>query len=66
MTLTDLGKLKLIRLLAEDLSSDEDVAPFERGKTYELFTPYHAFGAAASLAEVFSSAECASVMRGDE
>ena len=54
MTLTDPEKLKLIRLLAEELSSDEDIAPFERGKTYELLTPYNSFGAAEVLAEAFS------------
>lgn len=49
--LTDPEKLKLIRLLAEDLGSDEDIHPFERGKTYELRTPYNVFGAAQILAD---------------
>lgn len=47
--LTDPEKLKLIRLLAD--GSDEDIHPFERGKTYELRTPYNVFGAAQILAD---------------
>jgi hypothetical protein len=42
-------KIKLIRLLAEDLDSTEDIAPFEPGKTYYLATPYNSYGAAEVL-----------------
>lgn len=62
MTLTDLlpavrqlsapEKLKLIRLLAEDLDKAEDILPLEPFKTYELPTPYNTFGAAAVLMEL--------------
>jgi hypothetical protein len=42
-------KLKLIRILAEDLELAEDIAPLEPFKTYELPTPYDSFGAGAVL-----------------
>ncbi|MBP5975540.1 hypothetical protein HW132_23085 [Brasilonema sp. CT11] len=55
MTLTELlpairqlcarDKLKLIRILAEELDSDEDISPLEPFKTYDLPTPYNSFGA---------------------
>lgn len=46
-----LDKLRLIRILAEDLEEAKDIFPFEPGKTYYLPTPYDAFGAATVLAE---------------
>jgi hypothetical protein len=42
-------KLKLIRILAEDLDLAEDIAPLEPFKTYDLPTPYDNFGAGAVL-----------------
>jgi hypothetical protein len=47
--LSTLEKLKLIRLLAEDLESQEDIAPLEPFKIYDLPTPYNNFGAGAVL-----------------
>lgn len=44
-------KLKLIRILAEDLEMAEDISPLEPYKTYELPTPYDCFGAGAVLME---------------
>jgi hypothetical protein len=44
-------KLKLIRILAEDLDTIEDIAPLESLKTYDLPTPYNSFGAGAALIE---------------
>lgn len=44
-------KLKLIRILAEDLDITEDIEPLEAFKTYELPTPYDSFGAGAILME---------------
>jgi hypothetical protein len=44
-------KLKLIRILAEDLDMAEDVALLEPFKTYDLPTPYDSFGAGAVLME---------------
>ena len=43
--LSAIEKLKLIRLLAEDLDTAENIAPLEPFKTYELPTPYDSFGA---------------------
>jgi hypothetical protein len=42
-------KLKLIRILAEDLDLTEDISPLEPFKTYDLPTPYNSFGAGAVL-----------------
>jgi hypothetical protein len=42
-------KLKLIRILAEDLDTAEDISPLEPFKTYDLPTPYDSFGAGAIL-----------------
>jgi hypothetical protein len=47
-------KLKLIRMLAEDLEAIEDISPLELGKTYDLPTPYDCFGAGAILMEAFN------------
>lgn len=44
-------KLKLIRILAEDLDVAEDISPLEPFKTYDLPTPYNSFGAGAVLME---------------
>jgi hypothetical protein len=65
MTLTELlpvlkklsvsEKIKLIRLLAEDLELQEDIAPLETFKTYDLPTPYNTFGAGAILMQAMES-----------
>ncbi len=44
-------KLKLIRILAEDLDTAENIAPLQPFKTYELPTPYDSFGAGVVLME---------------
>lgn len=59
MTLTDLlptiqqlpalDKLRLIRILAEELDTDEDMYPLQPHKLYYLPTPYHAYGAGRAL-----------------
>ncbi|MBN8562370.1 MAG: hypothetical protein J0L70_17705 [Leptolyngbya sp. UWPOB_LEPTO1] len=46
-------KLKLIRILAEDLEMTEQIAPLEPFKTYDLPTPYDCYGAGAVLMEAF-------------
>jgi hypothetical protein len=48
-------KLKLIRILAEDLDVVEDISPLEPFKTYDLPTPYDSFGAGAVLMEAFKT-----------
>jgi hypothetical protein len=50
-------KLKLIRILAEDLEMAEDIAPLEPFKTYDLPTPYGCFGAGAALMEAFKRSD---------
>lgn len=39
-----LDKLRLIRILAEDLDSDEDIYPLQPNKIYYLPTPYDSYG----------------------
>jgi hypothetical protein len=48
-------KLRLIRILAEELESNEHIFPFEQGKTYSLSTPYDTFGAAEILMNTLKS-----------
>ncbi|MEA5624896.1 hypothetical protein [Nostoc sp. UHCC 0251] len=59
MTLTELlpavrklsisEKIKLIRILAEELDTNKDISPLEPFKTYDLPTPYNSFGAGEIL-----------------
>ncbi len=42
-------KIRLIRILAEELDTGETIFPLESNKTYSLPTPYNAFGAAEIL-----------------
>ena len=44
-----LEKLRLIRILAEELDTAADIAPFEPHKIYYLPTPYNTFGAGRAL-----------------
>lgn len=46
-------KLRLIRILAEDLDVAEEIAPLEPFKTYDFPTPYDCYGAGAVLMEAF-------------
>ncbi|MDZ8056248.1 MAG: hypothetical protein RMX68_012905 [Aulosira sp. ZfuVER01] len=67
MTLTELlpaiqqlsakEKLKLIRILAEELDTNEDISPLEPYKTYDLPTPYDNFGVGEVLMEAMAQAE---------
>ncbi len=50
-------KLKLIRILAEDLEMTEDIAPLEPFKSYDLPTPYDCFGAGAVLMAALKPSE---------
>ncbi|MBD1900824.1 hypothetical protein NDI44_03730 [Trichocoleus sp. DQ-A3] len=50
-------KLKLIRILAEDLDTNEDISPLEPYKVYYLPTPYEAFGAGETLMQAMQSAD---------
>jgi hypothetical protein len=55
--LSPIEKLKLIRILAEDLEMTEDISPLEPFKTYDLPTPYDCFGAGAVLMEAFKQSD---------
>jgi len=37
-------KMRLIRILAEELDTDEDIFPLQPNKIYYLPTPYNSFG----------------------
>jgi hypothetical protein len=50
-------KLKLIRILAEDLDVVEDISPLEPFKTYDLPTPYDSFGAGAVLMDALKQSD---------
>jgi hypothetical protein len=52
--LSAIEKLKLIRILAEDLDTAENIAPLEPFKTYDLPTPYDNFGAGAILMQTLN------------
>ncbi len=52
--LTAPEKLRLIRILAEDLDTSEDISPFEHHTTYCLATPYNSYGAAGDLADTLA------------
>ncbi len=55
--LSSMDKIKLIRILAEELDTFENQFLFEPHKTYDLPTPYDAFGAAEILMTLLKSAE---------
>ncbi|BBC23703.1 hypothetical protein [Pseudanabaena sp. ABRG5-3] len=57
--LTAIEKLKLIRVLVEDLDIAEDIAPIEPFKTYDLTTPYDMFGAGTILMEALKQTDTA-------
>ncbi|WP_009633288.1 hypothetical protein [Synechocystis sp. PCC 7509] len=50
-------KLKLIRLLAEELDTAEEIAPLEPYKTYKLPTPYNSFETGAILIETLKQVD---------
>lgn len=48
-------RLKLFRILAEELEIHEDIAPLEPFKVYYLPTPYNSFGAGAVLMQAMQA-----------
>lgn len=50
-------KLRLIRILAEELDTNAEIYPFEHHKTYMLPTPYDMFGAGQALADALAAFE---------
>ena len=60
--LSTVEKLKLIRILAEDLEAAEDISPLEPFKLYDLPTPYNSFGAGLVLMQALELADpCSSI-----
>ena len=55
--LPTLDKIRLIRILAEELDLEEDIFPFEPYKIYYLSTPYNAFGAGKALMDAMRMAD---------
>src|SRR5437773_1860076 len=53
-----LEKLRLIRILAEELDTAEDIALFESHKIYYLPTPYNTFGAGRALMQAMQQPDC--------
>ena len=49
-------KVRLIRILAEELDLEEDISPFEPYKIYYLPTPYDMFGAGRALMDAMAEA----------
>lgn len=47
--LSAVEKLRLIRILAEELDTKEDMFPFQPDRIYYLPTPYRSFGAGRAL-----------------
>ncbi len=47
-------KLRLIRILAEELDSDEDIYPLQPNKIYYLPTPYNSFGVGRLLMDALA------------
>jgi hypothetical protein len=55
--LPTLDKIRLIRILAEELDTEKDISPFEPYKVYYLPTPYNAFGAGKALTDAMNKAD---------
>ena len=53
-------KIRLIRILAEELDAEENIFPFEPYKVYYLATPYNAFGAGKTLMDAMKMADTSS------
>ncbi|BDI16851.1 hypothetical protein ANSO36C_26530 [Nostoc cf. commune SO-36] len=50
-------KLKLIRILAQELDTNEDISPLEPFKTYDLPTSYNSFGAGEILMQALKQTD---------
>lgn len=56
-TLSNREKVQLFDMLKADLAGEGSVAPLEHNKTYPLWTPYGAFGAARVLLDALQKAQ---------
>ncbi len=54
--LPTLDKIRLIRILAEELDVEKNIFPFEPYRIYYLATPYDAFGAGKALMDAMTNA----------
>lgn len=52
-----LEKIRLIRILAQELDTEEISFPFEPYKIYYLMTPYNVFGAGKALMDTLEMAD---------
>jgi hypothetical protein len=52
-----LDKIRLIRILAEELDIEADFSPFEPYKVYYLATPYNVFGAGKALMDALRTTD---------
>ncbi len=50
-------KIRLIRILAEELEIGEDIFPLKPYKIYYLPTPYNTFGAGRALMDAMKTAD---------
>jgi len=55
-----LDKIRLIRILAQELDTEENIFPFEPYKVYYLPTPYNVFGAGKALMNAMKTADASS------
>jgi len=55
-----LDKIRLIRILAQELDTEEDIFPLEPYKVYYLPTPYNVFGAGRALMNAMKTADASS------
>ncbi len=55
--LPTLDKIRLIRILAEELDTDKEIFPFQPYKIYYLLTPYNAFGVARALMDAMKTTD---------
>ncbi len=53
--LPTLDKLRLIRILAQELDMTENIFPFEPYKIYYLATPYNVFGVGKALMDAMKT-----------
>ena len=56
-TLSNSEKAQLFDMLKAELAGEDSIAPLEHDKTYPLWTPYGAFGAARVLMDALQDAQ---------
>lgn len=56
-TLSDSEKAQLFAMLKAELAGEDSIAPLGHDKTYPLWTPYGAFGAARVLLNALQEAQ---------